>query len=63
MPSDETRRLLRMFGMAVTTLEDAVHTKASADDIRLAEREAHTLLREVTALLDRLRDQASRFEA
>jgi hypothetical protein len=59
MPTDETRRLLKTFGVAVTTLEDAVHEKASAPEIAQAERQARTLLAEVTALVDRLRDEAS----
>ena len=59
MPTDETRRLLKTFGVAITTLEDAVHEKASAGEIAQAERQARTLLAEVTALVDRLRDEAS----
>jgi hypothetical protein len=31
MPSDETRRLLKVFGVAVTNLEDAIDGKASFD--------------------------------
>jgi hypothetical protein len=59
MPTDETRRLLKTFGVAITTFEDAVHEKASAEEIAQAERQARTLLAEVTALVDRLRDEAS----
>lgn len=59
MPTDETRRLLKTFGVAVTTLEDAVHGRASADEIAEAQRQAHTLLAELTALVERL-GQASR---
>lgn len=59
MPTDDTRRLLKTFGVAVTTLEDAVHEKAPADEIARAERQARTLLAEVTALVDRLHDEAS----
>ena len=59
MPTDETRRLLKTFGVAITTLEDAVHEKASASEIAQAERQARTLLAEVTALVDRLRAEAS----
>jgi hypothetical protein len=62
MPTDETRRLLRTFGVAVTTLEDAVHNKASADEIAKSEREVRTLLDEVVALVDRLRHEASTSE-
>lgn len=53
MPSDETRRLLRTFGVAVTAYEDAVHNKSPG--ILEAETEARARLREVVALLDRLR--------
>ena len=54
MPSDETRRLLRTFGVAVTQFEDAVSSGAPADEIQKAEAEARTRLNEVKALLDRL---------
>ena len=33
MPSDETRRLLKLFGVAVTSLEDAIDRKAPLDEI------------------------------
>jgi hypothetical protein len=62
MPTDETRRLLKTLGVSITTLEDAVHEKASANEIAKAERQARTLLAEVTALVDRLRDEASSSE-
>jgi hypothetical protein len=62
MPTDETRRLLKTFGVSITTLEDAVHEKASANEIAKAEQQARTLLAEVTALVDRLRDEASSVE-
>jgi hypothetical protein len=58
MPTDETRRLLKTFGVAITTLEDAVHNKAPADEVARTERQARTLLAEVTTLVDRLRDAA-----
>ena len=54
MPSDETRRLLRTFGVAVTQFEDAVSGGASAEEIRHAEDEARAGLSEIEALLDRL---------
>lgn len=54
MPSDETRRLLRTFGVAVTQFEDAVSSGAPADEIRQAEDEARACLNEIQALLDRL---------
>jgi hypothetical protein len=54
MPSDETRRLLRTFGVAVTQLEDAVSSGAPADEIQKAGDEARSRLNEIKALLDRL---------
>jgi hypothetical protein len=55
MPSDETRRLLRTFGVAVTQFEDAVSGGAPADEIQQAEDQARLCLTEVQALLDRLK--------
>jgi hypothetical protein len=63
MPTDDTRRLLKTFGVAVTTLEDAVQNKAPTEEIAQAERQARTLLTEVTALIDRLRHEASTSDA
>ncbi len=59
MPSDETRRLLRAFGVAVTAYEDAVQNRSSADDARKADREVRARLDEVTALIERLRAGAA----
>ena len=55
MPTDETRRVLRVFGVAVTAYEDAVDKGASPEELRKAEAEARTGLEEVTALIERLR--------
>jgi hypothetical protein len=55
MPTDETRRLLRTFGVAVTHYEDAVSSGASAEEIQKAEEEARSRLTEIQALLDRLK--------
>ena len=55
MPSDETRRVLKTFGVAVTTYEDAVEAGAPAEEIEKAEAEFRATLNEVTALIDRLR--------
>jgi hypothetical protein len=55
MPSDETRRVLKTFGVAVTTYEDAVEGGAPADEIDKAETEYRATLSEVTALIERLR--------
>jgi hypothetical protein len=55
MPTDETRRLLKVFGVAVTAFEDAVDKEASPEERKKAEAEVRTRLEEVTALIDRLR--------
>ena len=55
MPTDETRRLLRTFGVAVTAYEDAASSGAPAGEIQKAEEEARLRLTEITALLDRLK--------
>jgi signal transduction histidine kinase len=59
MPTDETRRLLKMFGVAVTALEDAVHERASAEHIAKAEKDVRAHLEEIHALIDRLRQDAA----
>jgi hypothetical protein len=55
MPSDETRRVLKVFGVAVTALEDAVDKSAPADELKKVDAEVRTRLQEVTALIERLR--------
>ena len=55
MPTDETRRVLRMFGVAVTAFEDAIDNRAPADVVSQAETEVRARLEEVTALIERLR--------
>ena len=55
MPTDETRRVLKVFGVAVTAYEDAVEKGAPAAELKKAEAEVNTRLTEVTALIDRLR--------
>jgi hypothetical protein len=55
MPTDETRRVLKVFGVAVTAFEDAVDKEASPEERRKAEAEVRARLEEVTALIDRLR--------
>lgn len=57
MPSDETRRLLRQFGIAVTEFEDAVHQNANSDELQKRDAEARARLEEITALIERLRRQ------
>ncbi|HEY3302955.1 MAG TPA: hypothetical protein VGL70_05395 [Candidatus Binatia bacterium] len=54
MPSDETRRLLKVFGIAMTNYEDAVHKGAPAEEIKKAEGEARARLEEIAALIEKL---------
>lgn len=54
MPSDETRRVLKLFGVAVTAYEDAVESAASAEELRKTEAEVRACLKEVNTLIDRL---------
>ncbi len=51
MPSEETRRVLKVFGVAVTSLEDAT----TAEDRAKWSAEVSERLREVHELVDRLR--------
>ncbi len=55
MPTDETSRLLKVFGVAVTAFEDAVDKAAPPEEVSKAEAEVRTRLQEVTALIDRLK--------
>lgn len=55
MPSDETRRLLKTFGVAMTEFEDAVHKNAPVEEIKKAEGEVRARLEEIAALIERLR--------
>jgi hypothetical protein len=57
MPSDETRRVLKVFGVAVTNLEDAIDRKAPTDEIMKWDAELADRTREVIALVDRLRSR------
>lgn len=55
MPTDETRRVLKVFGVAVTAYEDAVDKGAPPEELGKAEAEVRTRLEEVTTLIERLR--------
>lgn len=55
--SDETRRVLKIFGVAVTSLEDAVDQKAPLAEIALRDAELADRTREVISLVDRLRSR------
>ncbi len=53
MPTDETRRILKVFGVAVTAYEDAVDK--GSPEVAKAEVEVNTRLKEVTELINHLR--------
>ena len=55
MPTDETRRVLKVFGVAVTAFEDAVDKSAPADELNKVDAEVRARLEEVTSLIERLR--------
>lgn len=55
MPTDETRRLLRVFGVAVTAYEDAVDKGVPSEELQKAEAEVRNRLEEITRLIERLR--------
>jgi len=57
MPSDETRRVLKLFGVAVTSLEDAIDSKAPMDEIMKWDHEVAERTREMLALVERLRSR------
>jgi hypothetical protein len=57
MPSEETRRMLKVFGVAVTNLEDALDRKAPFQETMKWDAELADRTREVLALLDRLRSR------
>jgi hypothetical protein len=57
MPSDETRRVLKLFGVAVTSLEDAIDRKAPMDEIMKWDQELAERTRETFALVERLRSR------
>jgi hypothetical protein len=57
MPSDETRRVLKVFGVAVTNLEDAIDRKAPMEEIMKWDAELADRTREVINLVDRLRSR------
>ena len=59
MPSDESRRLLKAFGVAMTDFEDAVHRNEPAELINQAEALVRSRLEELSALIERLRRHAA----
>jgi len=57
MPSDDTRRLLKVFGEAVTNLEDAIDGKAPLGEIMKWDREVADRTREIIGHVERLRSR------
>jgi hypothetical protein len=57
MPSDETRRVLKVFGVAVTNLEDAIEQRKPFQEIMKWDAELAARTREVIALVDHLRSR------
>lgn len=59
MAQDSTRRLLKVFGIAVTDLEDALEA-AEAEGAKKAEAELRERMKEVIALVERLSERAAK---
>jgi hypothetical protein len=59
MSQDSTRRLLREFGVAVTTFEDAVEG-AQGEAARKAEAALREHMKELIGLVERLSEQAAK---
>ena len=57
MPSDETRRVLERFAVAVTSLEDAIDARKPVREIFTRDAEVADRTRELLALVDRLRSR------
>jgi len=59
MAEESTRRLLKVFGIAVTNLEDALEV-GLAEGARKAEAELRERMKEVTALVGRLSERVAK---
>lgn len=57
MADEETRRLLKLFGVAVTSLEDAIERKAPREEIVRLDEELAVRTREIIALVERIRSR------
>ena len=57
MPNDETRRVLKLFGVAVTNLEEALAQGAPPEELRALDAELGQRTREVLALVARLQSR------
>ncbi len=58
MPSEESRRLLKFFGIAVTDLEDALQKGATKEELARADAEVSARLAQVHEFIERLRARA-----
>lgn len=54
MPTDETRRLLKMFGIAVTALDDAVRDGVSTEEVARLAADARYRLDEISTFIAHL---------
>ena len=59
MAEDSTRRLLKVFGIAVTGLEDALEA-GQADEARKAAAELRERMKEIIELVERMSDRAAK---
>ena len=57
MASEDTRRLLKVFGVAVTSLEDAIDRGAPLDEIMKWDRELADRMRDVIGAVEQLRSR------
>jgi hypothetical protein len=57
MSNDETHRVLKLFGVAVTSLEEAIDNRAPMDEVMKWDREVADRTREVLALVEQLRSR------
>jgi hypothetical protein len=57
MPSEETRRLLKLFGVAVTNLEDALDRGAPMNEIMRWDQELADRTRDIINLVETLRSR------
>jgi len=58
MPSEESRQLLKAFGIAVTELEDAVQRGATKEELARVDAEVSGRFGQVNQLIERLRARA-----
>jgi hypothetical protein len=59
MAEASTRRLLKVFGIAVTSLEDALEA-GQADEARKAAAELRERMKEIIELVERMSDRAAK---